>query len=35
MQLGDDMAAVQRRLGRGGDPRELVADQTEEAAPLK
>ena len=32
--LGRKMEALQQRLQRQGDPREAVADQTDEAAPL-
>ena len=32
--LGDEMLDLQQRLEREGDPRELVVDQTEAAAPL-
>ena len=35
VQLADEMCRVQRRLGHAGDPRELVADETDAAAPLK
>jgi hypothetical protein len=33
-ELGGRMEALQQRLQRQGDPREAVADQTDEAAPL-
>lgn len=33
--LGEDMAALQRRLRREGEPREAVSRQTDSAAPLK
>lgn len=33
--LGQDMAALQQRLRRAGEPREAVSGQTDEAAPLK
>lgn len=33
--LGEKMLALQRRLQRQGAPREAVADQTDEAAPLQ
>jgi hemerythrin superfamily protein len=33
--LGAQMAALQGRLQRAGEPREAVAEQTEKAAPLK
>ncbi|HYC47379.1 MAG TPA: hemerythrin domain-containing protein [Burkholderiales bacterium] len=33
--LGDEMCALQRRLAREGEPRELAAEQTDAAAPLK
>ena len=32
--LGDDMLAFQKKLGREGEPRERVADETDAAAPL-
>ena len=32
--LGEQMLALQRSLDRGGEPRELVVNQTDEAAPL-
>ena len=35
LDLADEMCKVQRRLGAAGDPRELVADETDEAAPLR
>lgn len=34
-QLGEKMLALQQRLHRQGAPREAVADQTDEAAPLQ
>jgi hemerythrin superfamily protein len=33
--LGTEMAGLQRRLQREGEPREAVTEQTEKAAPLK
>ena len=33
-ELGDEMIDLQMKLGRQGDPRELVVDQTDAAAPL-
>ena len=33
--LGNEMMALQKRLDRSGEPRELVTEQTEAAAPLK
>ena len=35
LDLADEMCSVQRRLGAAGDPRELVAEATDAAAPLK
>ena len=35
VELADEMIELQRKLGREGDPRELVADEIEVAAPLK
>jgi hemerythrin superfamily protein len=32
--LGDEMLALQQKLGREGEPREIVAGETESAAPL-
>lgn len=32
--LGIEMLALQRKLDKAGEPRELVANQTDEAAPL-
>jgi hemerythrin superfamily protein len=32
--LGDEMQALQAKLRRAGEPREIVAEQTESAAPL-
>ena len=32
--LGEQMAALQQRMRRAGDPRDDVAAQTDEAAPL-
>ena len=33
-RLGDEMLALQRRMRRDGEPREVIADQTDEAAKL-
>ena len=33
-RLGEEMLALQKKLDRQGEPRELVADQTDAAAPL-
>jgi hemerythrin superfamily protein len=33
-KLGDEMLELQRKLDRAGEPRELVVDQTDAAAPL-
>ena len=34
-RLGEEMCDLQRRLGRAGEPRERVVEQTDVAAPLK
>ena len=34
-RLGEEMCDLQRRLGRSGEPRERVVEQTDAAAPLK
>lgn len=34
-RIGDEMAALQQRMARDGEPREAMAEQTDQAAPLK